>query len=284
MAGTSSTVPKRQLGIALRKLREEKEIERDVPAGLLACSDSKIGRIETGDVSVRQAELRELLTLYGVTGQERADLEQLAAQARTRRKRTSYGTAIPDWFRKYVNLEEAAVEIRSYDNELIRGLFQTEDYARAVIEANPLHRPADVDRLVAARMARQERILGDDPMKLWAVLSEAALLQQVGGPEVMRRQLARVRELADRPNITIQVTRLQDGAHAAAGFPFSLLKLPNMEGLDIVFLEDLTSARYVDNNYPQEQERYAIVWNHLTRSALPPDESAALLDTLAGEP
>lgn len=283
MTNPSSTVPKRQLGMALRKLREAKGMDREVPAGVLDCSASKIGRIETGDVSVKLAELRELLNLYEVTGQQREDLEQLGKQARARRKRTTYGTAIPDWFRKYVNLEEAATEIRSYEPEFVPGLFQIEDYARAVIQASPLVPPGDVDRLVEARMARHERVFGDEPAHVWTVMSEAVLLRQVGGPGVLRRQLEHLCELARRPNVTIQISLFSQGAHAAPGFSFFLLKLPNSDGLDIVYLEDLTSARYVDND-SAEQQRYGIVWNYLTRSALSPEESADLLDRLVHEP
>jgi hypothetical protein len=270
--------------MALRERREALGLDRDVPAELLECSESKIGRIETGDVSVKASELRELLTLYKVTGQERTDLERLGAQARARRKRTTYGTAIPDWFRKYVNLEEGASEIRSYSTELVPGLFQIEDYARALTVASPLPPPGDVDRLVTARMARQERITGANPVHVWAVLSEAVLRREVGGPDVLHRQLEHLSELADQPNITIQISPFDQGAHAATGFSFTLLKLPNADGLDIVYLEDLTSARYVDNNDPEEQQRYGLVWNHLTRSALPPEVSTEMLTTLMGEP
>lgn len=281
-SGVSSTVPKRQLGMALRKRREKLGMDREVPAGVLDCSSSKIGRIEAGDVGVRASELRDLLNLYEVAGQERKDLEMLGKQTRQRRKRTSYGTAIPDWFRKYVNLEEGATEIKCYDTELVSGLFQTEEYAHALISASPLPSPGDVDRLVQARLARQELIIGDDPANMWVVLSEGALRRQVGGAEVMRRQLAHLRELAKRPNITIQISPFKQGAHAATGFGFTLLSLPNTEGLDVVYLEDMTGARYVDND-PAEQQRYAIIWNHLTRSVLSPDPSAKLLATMLKE-
>ncbi|HEX3649588.1 MAG TPA: Scr1 family TA system antitoxin-like transcriptional regulator, partial [Pseudonocardiaceae bacterium] len=155
MTGTTSTaVPKRQLGMALRRHREAQDIDRETAAGALDCSASKIGRIEAGVVGMKAAELRELLDLYEVTGQERQDLEQLRVQTNKRRKPTHYGTAIPDWFRRYVSLEEGATEIRIYAVEPIDGLLQTEDYARAVIAASTLPAPGDVDRLVDARMAR----------------------------------------------------------------------------------------------------------------------------------
>lgn len=283
MTSTSSTVPKRQLGAALRLLREAKGIERDAPARLLACSVAKIGRIETGDVAVKLAELRVLLDLYEVSSAQRADLEELATQARTRRKRTEYGRALPDWFRKYVNLEEVATEIRSYHTELVPGLCQTEEYALAVTTASPLAPREDINRLVAARAARQRRMFGDDPAHVWAVLSEGALHRRVGGHDVMRRQLVHLRELADRPNVTIQISPFAHGANPATGFSFLLLKLPDTDGLDIVYLEDLTSARYVDND-AEEQHSYTEVWTALSGSALSPTDSAELLDTLINQP
>ena len=282
MIGTSSTVPKRQLGMALRKLREALGLDREVPAGVLECSPSKISKIEAGDVGVKASELRELLALYKVVGRERDDLLALGTQSRTRRKRTSYGTAIPDWFRKYVNLEEVATEVKSYDTELVPGLLQTEDYARAITLASPLPPSGDVDRLVDARMARQERLTGEDPVTVYAVLSEAVLHTQVGGPEVMRNQLRRLRDLGELPSITIQVCPFQTGAHSSTGFPFILLQLPNSNGQDVVYLEDLTTARYIDND-PMEQQKYAVVWSFLTKSALTPAKSLRLIDTIRGK-
>ena len=281
VTGTTRTaVPKRQLGMALRRHREAQDIDRETAARALECSASKIGRIEAGVVGMKAAELRVLLDLYEVGGPERDDLEQLRSQTSRRRKPTTYGTAIPDWFRRYVSLEEGATEIRTYVVEPVPGMFQTEDYARAVIEASTLPPPGNVELLVAARMARQERLTGDDPLHIHAVLAEGVLHTEVGGRDVMRRQIERLRELADLPNVTIQVCPFRSGAHAATGFPFNLLRLPNSDGLDVVYLEDQTSARYIDND-PSEQQKYGVIWNHLIRSAQTPAASKKLLTKLA---
>lgn len=281
---TSSTVPKRQLGMALRQRREHLQIDRETAARVLDCSPSKIGRIEQGEVGVKASELRDLLDLYKIAGQERSDLELLGSESRKRRPRTSYGPSLPDWFRRYVSLEDGASRIKSYDIELIPGLFQTEDYAREIIAASPLPAPGDVDRLVQARMARQDRLAAEHPPEVWAVLAEGALRQQVGGEAVMREQLRHLGDLARRDCVTLQVLPFTSGAHAATGFAFTLLRFPHADGgLETVYLEDLTSARYIDDK-PDEQQRYAIVWNHLTRTALPPDQSVDLLDTLVDEP
>lgn len=284
MTQAVSSVAKRQLGMFLRQRREDLKIDRADAATALQCSPSKISRIESGHVSVSPLELRALLDLFKVAGQERVDLERLGAQGRTRRKPTTYGPALPDWFRRYVSLEEGATELRSYETELVPGLAQIEPYTRALTLASPLPAPGDVESLVQARMARQALLTaGDVPIKVWWVLSEAVLRRQVGGPDVQRQQLARLRELADLPNVTIQISTFVQGAHAATGFQFTLLKLPNSD-VDVVYLEDATTARYVDND-PAEQQRYALLWSHLTRSgALSPEVSADLLDTLIEEP
>lgn len=284
MSQVSSSVAKRQLGMVLRQLREEHKIDRVDAATVLECSSSKISRIESGLVSVSALELRALMDLYQVTGRQREDLERIGAEGRARRKKTTYGPALPDWFRRYVSLEEGATAIKTYETELVSGLLQTEDYARAVTLASPLPAPGDVDALVQARMARQELLTAsDEPVTMWAVLSEGVLRRQVGGRAAHLKQLARLRELADLPNVTIQVSTFEHGAHAATGFPFILLTLPNSD-LDVVYLEDATTARYVDND-AVEQQRYGLLWSHLTRSgALSPEASADLLTTLVREP
>jgi transcriptional regulator with XRE-family HTH domain len=278
------TVPKRQLGSALGQLREAAGKNRDDAAEAIDCSPSKISRIEHGHVGIRAAELSLLLTLYGVTGQERADLEALGKGTRQRRPRTTYGKAVPEWFRRYISLEEAAAFIRTYDGELVTGLLQTEKYARTLIEASPLHAPGDVDRLVEARAARQKATFERaEPAQLWAVMAEGVLRNLVGGRDVMRGQLGHILEIGKLPNITIQVAPFANGTHAATGFPFSLLQFRDDVGIDVVYLEDLTSASYLDRPDDPQRQQYVTVWNHLTAAALSPVDSLRLVDTVRRE-
>lgn len=274
------TVPKRQLGRALQALREAAGKTREDAAEALDCSPSKISRIENGHVGVRASELNDLMDLFLVAGQHRDELEALARETRRRRPRTTYGKAIPDWFRRYVNLEEAASEIRTYNGELVHGLLQTEDYARAVTAPSPLHVPTDLDRLVRARAARQSRLLGEDPPQLWTIVSEAVLRLEVGGPKVMRGQLERILAMAELPHVTVQVTPFGNGAHAATGFGFTLLRFADDVGVDVVYLEDLTSASYLDKPDDLQRQQYALVWQHLSASALSPTDSLELVDTV----
>lgn len=279
----SPIVHKRQLGMALEQLRVQAKLEIADAASRLECSDSKIRRIERGHVAIRTAELRDLLDLYKADDGTRRALEALAREARKRQQKTSYGTTIPGWFRDYMRLEEAAREIRSYNEGLITGLLQTPEYARALIVANPSHDPKEVDRLVEARVARQTRLDSDNPPRLWAVVSEQAIRRQVGGPTVLRDQLLHVQHLATRPNITFQVIPFSAGAHAAAGFTFTLLRFELDDGMDIVYLEDLTGASTIDRDKPNDLAQYATTFEHLLASAAPPAATLQLLDTVIAE-
>jgi transcriptional regulator with XRE-family HTH domain len=274
------TAYKLQLGATLERLRISVGKDREDAAEVLQCSPSKIGRIERGDVGVRPLELRALLDFYGVKEEDRADIEELGRAAQRRRARTPYGSVIPDKFRRFFHLEETAVELQSYDPELVHGLAQTEAYARAVTVANPLHRPQDIDRLIQARLARQARLTAPNPPRLWLVLSEGAIRREVGGADVMREQLKHLVKLGKRPNITIQVVPFSAGAHAATGFPFTVL-VRGAAGPSIVYLENVTDASFVDD--PDRVANYELVFRQTLTSALTSSASADLLATLAKE-
>ncbi|HEU5469985.1 MAG TPA: helix-turn-helix transcriptional regulator [Actinophytocola sp.] len=277
------TVPKRQLGRALRELREAAVKSREDVAKALECSASKISRIENGHVGVRSTEFAALLDLYDVPLDQRKDLSALARETRKRRPRTTYGRSIPDWFRRFVSLEESASEIRTYNGELVPGLLQTEDYTRAVTEANPLHAPTDIERLVRARAARQARLVGDNPPRLWVVMSEGPLRLQVGGRDVMASQLEHIVEMAKLDHVTVQVAPFAAGAHASTGLNFTLLQFPDDIGVDVVYLEDLTSASYLDKRDDPQRQSYVLVWQHLTASALSPRDTIRLVNTVRRE-
>jgi transcriptional regulator with XRE-family HTH domain len=279
--GEGPGVAKLQLGMALTKLRTEAGTSRLAAAKFVGCTETSVGRYERGEVAPRPGDLRSLLDYYEVTGDLRAKLEELGVEARQRRAKTTYGTAVPDWFRKYVNLEEGATEIREYNGELVSGLLQTPDYARAIIAANPLHRPEDVDRLVQAREARQRRIMGDNPPKLWVILNEAALLRPIGGVEVLRAQLKYLLTAMELPHITIQMIPFSVGAHASTGFNFILLHVPDSAAVDVVYLEDITNAG--QRTEPSEVVKYQAVFERLGETALTPAATRKLLARLTRE-
>ncbi|MBP2335354.1 transcriptional regulator with XRE-family HTH domain [Saccharothrix coeruleofusca] len=279
--GASPTVYKRQLGLALTSLREDAGKTPEAVAEVLECSVAKIRRIEAGDVGVRASELKDLLEFLGATKQTRKHLEELAREARKRSPRTAYGSVLPDFFRKFFNLEQIAAEVLRYHSDLIPGQLQTPDYARALLEANPLHDEQELDRLVQARQARQSRLTdGESSQRLHAVLHEAAVRTVVGGPDVMRDQLLHLRKLAAMQNVTVQVIPFSAGAHAASGFPFVLLRFPDNLG-NVVYLENLTTAASIDA--PKHVNEYEMVFRQAVGAALSPAKSSALLATVAGE-
>ncbi|MBB5960202.1 hypothetical protein FHS29_006825 [Saccharothrix tamanrassetensis] len=278
-SGASPTVHKRQLGLALTSMRESVGKTQDHAAAVLECSPAKIRRIEVGDVAIRAAELNVLLDFYGATRQARKPIEELARAARKRRPRTPYGTVLPDFFRRFFNLEQIASEVLRYHAELVPGQLQTPEYARALIEANPFHQEEELERLVEARQARQALLLAGG-QRLHLVLHEAAIRTVVGGPEVMRAQLQHLRKLASLPNVTVQVVPFGAGAHAASSYPFVMLLFSD-DQRPVVYLENLTTATSVEE--PSHVAQYDLVFRHLLDAALSPAKSSALLATAAGE-
>ncbi|WP_269112316.1 helix-turn-helix domain-containing protein [Lentzea aerocolonigenes] len=261
-------------------------------AGVLDCSESKVARILRGGVGVNPSDLDKFLDLLKVRGKEREELKHLGKEAKRRRPPTPWGSAVPDALRKYFGTEESAMLIRAYDPELVHGLAQTENYARTVIQASPLHRPGDVPRLVQARLARQElldeRLDSAHPPQLHLVLSEGALWRTVGGPDAMREQLHHLAELTKRKRandkrrtepgpVIVQVVPFSAGAHAATGFPFTLFTPP--DGKVVAYTENVTDGLFVSE--AGRIESYELTWEALMTSALSPSASVKLLDTVA---
>jgi transcriptional regulator with XRE-family HTH domain len=277
----SPTVRRRRLALELRRLRETAKLTCEDVAERLECSASKISRVETGRVSVSPRDVRDMLQIYGVPEDQRDSLVQLARESRQKGWWHAYGDSVQPHFGTYLGLESAASEIRIYEVNLIPGLLQTEEYARAVISAGMVDKPrADIERSVALRMERQQVARTIMP-KVWAVLDEAALRRQVGGPEVMRIQLEHLREVGSLRNISIQVIPFGGGAHPAMGRPFVILSFGEDLDPDVVYLEDLTSALWVEN--VDEIDRYNVFFHHLSATALSFESSAALMTAVLKE-
>src|SRR5215469_12920601 len=225
MATPSPTVRRKRLGTELRRLREQAELTCEDVGRRLECSGTRISRMETGRISVRPGDVRELLEIYGVTGAGADPLVQLAREARRKGWWHAYGRALPHWFEAYIGLESEAVRLRDFQPLVIPGLLQTEDYARAVLRAAPhAGSSAEIDRQVSLRMERQ-RILGQaDPPDVWIVLSESVVRVHVSGQAVMRAQLMRLTETAERPNVTLQVLPFTTAAHVQPISPFTMLE------------------------------------------------------------
>jgi transcriptional regulator with XRE-family HTH domain len=278
----SPTVRRRRLALELRRLREAARLTCEEVAEHLECSASKISRVETGRVSVSPRDVRDMLELYGVPAEQRESLVQLARDSRQKGWWHAYSDTMQPQMATYIGLESAASEIRIYEVSLIPGLLQTEDYARAVIRAGMVNSPAeDIERRVALLMARQPAVVRDDPPKVWAVLDEAALRRRVGGSGLMRLQLEHLLAQAALPNVAVQVIPFAGGAHPAMGRPFIILVFPERVDTDVVYLEDLTSALYLED--VAEVDRYNVFFNHLRATALSFDDSAALITSVLKE-
>ncbi|MEU7747380.1 helix-turn-helix transcriptional regulator [Nonomuraea sp. NPDC049158] len=276
----SPTVLRILLGTQLRRLRTEKRISREDAGYAIRASHAKISRLELGQVSFKERDVADLLTLYGVTDEaERAPLLELARQANAPGWWHKYSDLLPGWFEVYIGLEGAASVIRTYENQFIPGLLQTPEYARAVIKlAHETTPEAELDRRVALRTRRQERLAGSRALKLWAVIDEAVVRRALGGREVMRRQVEHLLEMMKRSNVTVQVIPFERGGHAAAGGPFSILRFPERDLPDVVYLEQLTSALYLDK--PAESEHYMQVMDRLSVQADSPEQTKRFLERL----
>ncbi|HEY7880824.1 MAG TPA: helix-turn-helix transcriptional regulator [Streptosporangiaceae bacterium] len=276
------TVLRLLVGAQLRKLREARHISLEDAGQQIRASHSKMSRLELGRVGFKDRDLTDLLALYGVTG--RAEIEALRALAKRANAQGwwhDYSDVLAGWFEAYVGLEEAASRIRAYELQFVPGLLQTPEYARAVTLLG--HGGADgaeIDRRVSLRMARQALLDSPRAPHLWVVLDEAVLRRPVGRPDVMRGQLRHLLACAQRPGITLQVLPFRVGGHAAAGGPFSVLRFAEPDLPDIVYLEQLTSALYLDRR--EAVEHYIEVMDRLCVSALPAQQSMEMIANVLG--
>jgi transcriptional regulator with XRE-family HTH domain len=277
------TVQRMLVGTQLRRLRTEAGLSREQAGEAIRASEWKIHRLENGQVGFKERDIIDLLRLYGVTDPtEVAEFVALAREANSPGWWQHYGDVLPPWFRTYVDLESVATLIRTYEGQFIPGLLQTDDYMRAVVRGAHLDESSEeVGRRVRLRMARQTLLTGEQPPRLWAVVDEAAMRRPVGGREVMRSQMERLIEAAKLPNVTLQVLAFDAGAHPAMVGSFSVLRFPEEELPDVVYLEHLTSALYL--NKPEEVDQYLHIMESICVRAAPPDQTVALLHQIMEE-
>jgi transcriptional regulator with XRE-family HTH domain len=266
---------RRRLGAELRRLREEAELTIDRVAEALECSQSKISRIETGQVSATPRDVRDMLALYRVSEADREAIVQVAREARQRGWWQKF-VDVPDGVPAYVGLEAAATSIDVYMSLIVPALLQTADYARAVIGAvRPDLPAAEIDRRVELRLHRQALLDQERPPTLRVLLDDTVLRRPVGGPAVMADQRRRLLEDADRPAVTLRVLLTDAGAHAGMDGPFTIFGFPAAAERDVVALDSAADALYLEN--PDDLRRYRRVFELLLPSALTPEESAALI-------
>ncbi len=267
------------LGAQLRRLREANKITRETAGDAIRGSHAKISRLELGRVGFKERDVADLLTLYHITDeQERAAFLALARRANAPGWWHQYGDILPHWFEMYLGLEQASSIIRTYEPQFVPGLLQTKDCARTVIKlGHPSGHADDIERRVTLRMTRQDILTQPGAPKLWAVLDEAALWR-LGGRAAMRTQIQHLIEMAELPNVTLQAVPFLSGGHAAAGGPFTILRLAEPDLPDIVYLEQLTSALYLDKT--QDVDHYLVVMDRLCVQAKSPTNTIRFLDNM----
>ena len=281
MAGRSEAGPtalRIMLGAQLRRLRERAGVTRSEAGWSIRASESKISRMELGRVGFKERDITDLLELYQVTDAgEREHLLQLARDANNRGWWHRYGDVTPDWFDAYLGLEAAAELIRTYEIQFVPGLLQTPEYTRAVARLTPAGERSEeeVDRITALRTSRQAVLERDPPLRLWAVIEESVLWRPIGGIDVLREQLESLIEAIRRPNITLQIIPTGSAGHLATGGAFSILRFPEGDLPDVVYIEHAASALYLDKL--EEVDEYVAIMEGLTIAAAPISQTESLL-------
>ena len=275
-------VRRRKLGAELRTLRTGAGLTSGEAARLVGWHQSKVSRIETGASGVKPADVRLLLDAYAVDDfQLRELLMALAGSddgAGQHRWWHAYRGVLPPTYRDFISLESQASRMRTLETSVVPGLLQTPEYARAVTRAAVEGLSEDrLDALVEVRLARQVVLRSRPPLELSAVLDEAVLRREVGGPEVMARQLARLVEAARLPQVRLQVLPFAAGAHIGITGPFVIFSFSNTSDLDVVVLDHLTSSLYLERK--EDLRAYTEAFNALQIHALSPEDS---LDFIAG--
>jgi transcriptional regulator with XRE-family HTH domain len=275
-------VRRRKLGAELRALRTSARLTSGEAARLVGWHQSKVSRIETGTSGVKPADVRLLLDAYDVADSQLRELLMALAGSDDSGGRHhwwhAYRGVLPPTYRDFISLESQAGAMRTLETTVVPGLLQTPEYARAVTRAAVEGLPEDrLDTLVEVRLARQDVLRADPPLRLSAVLDEAVLRREVGGPGVMARQLERLVEAARLPQVRLQVLPFAAGAHIGVTGPFVIFSFSNTSDLDVVVLDHLTSSLYLERK--EDLQAYTEAFNALQIHALSPEDS---LDFIAG--
>jgi transcriptional regulator with XRE-family HTH domain len=282
-SSVDATVLRMLLGTQLRRLREAVGVTPEEAGYEIRASRSKMSRLENGRVRLKSRDITDLLTLYGVTDEGlRSKFLALVTQSNAPDWWTKYSDILPDWFEGYLGFEAAAATIRSFELQFVHGLFQTEDYAHAVTRFGRKAAPADeVERRVALRLKRQDLLSRPNPPRIWSVMDEAVLRRPVGGPPVMRAQFQHLIEVADLPHVTLQVVPFARGGHAGESGSFTVLRFEERDLPDVVYIEQLTGAIYLDQR--SDVELYLEVVDELSSEALTPAGTSRFIEQVARE-
>ncbi|MEV6134295.1 helix-turn-helix transcriptional regulator [Streptomyces violaceusniger] len=245
---SAPTVGQVVLGKRLQDLREKAGLKRDEAARVLRVAPATVRRMETAEVALKVPYVQMLLDSYGITGEELDSFITLTEEANKPGWWQRFHDILPDWFSVHVSLEGAAEMIRAYEPHFVPGLLQTEEYAHAVMQTGAVGQsaPRQAERHVALRMERQSLLTRRDAPRLWVVMDETVLRRQVGSAAVMRDQIDRLLEAVEMPHITLQISEFTSGHHPGTYGPFVLFRFAVTELPDMVYVEYLTGAVYLD--------------------------------------
>ncbi|MGW0711660.1 helix-turn-helix domain-containing protein [Streptomyces sp. NPDC002643] len=272
------TVGQVVLGKRLQELREAAGLKREEAARVLRVAPATVRRMETADVALKIPYVQVLLTTYGVGERDVAEFVKLAEDANKPGWWQRFHDILPDWFSLYVSLEGAASLIRQYEPHFVPGMLQTEDYARAVMEAGTVGQmgPEAIDRHVSLRMARQKLLTRENPPHLWVIMDETALLRPVSiHSEVMRDQMDRLLEVTEKDHVILQVAEFSNGPHPGTYAPFGLFRFAEPELPDMVYTEYLTGALYLDSR--REVAMHLEVLDHMAAHAASAEETREII-------
>ncbi|MGC9666165.1 helix-turn-helix domain-containing protein [Planosporangium sp. 12N6] len=280
---TGPTIARWQLARELRRLREAAGISHREIAEEIGCSESKIYKIESGDVGLGRSDLLVMLDRYGLRqGTDDATRTTLLDWQKQGKERGWWATfgQLPNPYSMYIGLESAATTIRNFELAVVPGLLQTEDYARAVIEATCSREGEDeIERRVQVRMARQACLTEDPPLEYWAIIDEGALHRQIGGKEVMRAQLAHLIEMSKRPNVTVQILPFTEGAHPGTLGSVILLEFPEEVHSPVAYVETYAGDVYLEKE--DDLRRVTLTYTHMHAAALSVTKSRELIAAVA---
>jgi transcriptional regulator with XRE-family HTH domain len=276
------TVRLRRLAAELRSLRAAAEMTREVVIERTGINGATLYRIEHARVRPQTRTLRTLLDLYGVERENQTELVELLRDARERGWLHAYEGVLPEQYTTYIGFEGEAESVWNYESLYIPGLLQIEHYARAAIRGTlPQASNDEVERRVEVRMARQDVLRNDEPLKLWSIIDEAALRRKVGGPEIMRAQLEHLMEASELPNVTFQIIPFDVGAHPGMPGSFVLMQFTEAAIPDVIYIDSMAGELFLEKE--SDVRRYKLVFEHLRAMAVSPDASKSLLVSLMTE-
>ncbi|WP_369192926.1 helix-turn-helix domain-containing protein [Streptomyces djakartensis] len=273
------TLLKMLVGVQLAGFREDAGLAQDQAARAVGFSAAKLSHIESGKGRRPPTEndVRALLRLYGTEDYEASVLLKLLQRAGEPGWWQRYDKRLmPEWFDRLVGLQEAAATIRTFEIQYVPGLLQTPAYTKAVVERGLPNAPAsEVERRVELRRHRARLLLRPEAPQLWAIIDESVLLRVLGSTEVMREQLGHLIEMAERSNVTLQVVPLSVTNASAPAIPVTYLRFGGLDLPDVVYLEHIKSANFLEDR--DETEEYRIALDRLADEALKPRDTLDLL-------